>query len=470
MTSRPYYFRSLDFEQLVTDYPLGPDYGGHSGQPSSGALRALQDSRLRQRVEEAWRNPFHSRRLAAAGLGPSDVQSVDDLYKLPIFDAVDLKESLQERPPFGLHQAEFEEQRGKRPFKMGTSGGTTGKPRPTLFDPLAWEVQAIQAARALWFQGARPGDVVQIPRTNSLANAGWQFYAACHHWLGAMPLTTGSGVVTPSESQLDYALTYGTNGWSARGEYLARLVKVAEGIGFDLHQLPTRYLSATMGTDTEGRLRQRLQDAWNAPVFDGYGTNEIGLIAFECSAQDGLHVQEDSALVEVVDRETREPVAAGQEGVLVVTSIHRTMPLMLRFDTSDLFRLYDAEPCPCGLTTRKLSCFLGRADEMIKLRGQNIFPRSALSVITKHPGANGEYLCVVSRTGDEVLGVTEMTVRVERASLDIDADELESSLTAELSKFWGARVGVSVEDPDVLAPLTGLGGEGKVKRLLDLRK
>lgn len=470
MTRPPYYHASLDFAELMREYPPDADYVGWSGQESEQGLTELQDRRFMALVSEGATDPFYSRLWAEQGVRSVDIRSLADYRELPVFTAEDLKNSVNAAPPYGEHQAAVPESFGRVPFKLGTSGGTTGKPRPTVFDPLSWEVQAIQAARALWYQGARPGDVVQIPRTNSLANAGWQYYHACHAWLGIMPLTTGSGVVTPSQTQLEHAATYGTNGWSARGEYLARLASVAQEVGFDLRTLPTRYLSATMGSDVEGNLRRRLEEAWGAPVYDNYGTNEIGLIAFECVAQDGLHVQEDSAFVEVLSAETLEPVGYGEEGVLVVTSLHRHLPRIIRFNTNDLFSLRPAEPCECGLVTKKLSHFLGRADEMIKLRGQNIYPRSAQQVISQHSGANGEYVCIVYRDGDPILGTTEMTVRAERTSVDIDPVLLREELERSLRSFWGARVQVEVVDPNVLAPQTGLGGEGKVRRLIDERK
>ena len=232
----PTYWQSIDWPKLVADYPPPPDYFS-GGSPTTVDVRVTQERRVLARIQEAWEVPFYRRRWTDAGLSPGDITSIDDIQKIPPFSAADLKASIEERPPYGLHHPFGAEKFGSMPIKIATSGGTTGRPRATLFDPVAFEVQAIQGARALWAAGARPGDVVQIPRTLSLANAGWLYYAACHHWLGCVPLTTGSGAVTSSEEQLEAARTFGTVGWTARAEYLGRLVTVAKEIGFDLHQL-----------------------------------------------------------------------------------------------------------------------------------------------------------------------------------------------------------------------------------------
>src|SRR5262245_57986821 len=128
-------------------------------------------------------------------------------------------------------------------------------PRATLFDPVAWEVQGIQVARGFYSQGARPGDIVQITYTNGLANAAWSAFTGLFHWLGCIPVTAGSGVVTTSEKQLEYAKAFGVTGWFARGEYLARLAEVAAAEKFDLHQLETRYIHSYLGPDIEGHMR-----------------------------------------------------------------------------------------------------------------------------------------------------------------------------------------------------------------------
>ena len=364
------------------------------------------------------------------------------------------------------HRGDF----GRLPIKIQTSGGTTGLPRITLFDSIALEVQGIQTARSFYAQGMRPGDVVQITYTNSLANSAWCAVNGALHWLNAVPMTTGAGQVTSSERQLEYAKAWGTTNWFSRGEYLARLAEVARETKFDLHALRTKALHSFLGPDVEGHLRRQLEEAWGAPVYDNYGTHEIGLVAFECAAKDRKHVHEDTVYIEFSDVDSDAPIMFGERGNLIATSLHRSIPPIIRFNMRDCMIGYEREVCSCGLITRKLSTFLGRSDEMVKLRGTNVYPLACQNAVTKDPRTSGEYICVVRHVGEGLARREEMTVRVERRSAEIDAAALADDLRRALHKDLGVRVDVEIVDPTALAPLTGLGVQNKVKRLLDLRE
>jgi phenylacetate-CoA ligase len=468
--SIPYYWQSLDWPRLMRDYEPPPHFHSGTGRLSADALRALQEERFRARLAEAWHTPFYRERWRAAGLAPGDVKGLDDITKLPLFTSDDLKDAIAAAPPFGSHHPIARDGFGRFPLKIQTSGGTTGLPRVTLFDAVAWEVQGIQTARAFWAQGGRPGDIVQIPYTNSLANAAWCATTGALHWLGAVPMNTGSGQVTPSERQLEYAKAWGTNFWFARGEYLARLAEVARETKFDLHALRTKFLHSYLGSDSEGHLRAKLEEAWGAPVYDNYGTHEIGLIAFECEMKDRKHISEDTVFLELVDPDDGTPTAQGARGNLVATSLHRSMPPIIRFNLRDLFTVDPREECACGLATRRLSAFHGRSDEMVKLRGTNVYPMACQNAVLRDPRGNGEFLCVVRHDGDGLARREAMTVRVERRTHDIDADAFAIDMRAALLRDLGVRVEVEIVDPGSLATHTRLGGEGKIRRLLDQRK
>ncbi|MFN8722857.1 MAG: phenylacetate--CoA ligase family protein [Rhodospirillales bacterium] len=466
----PYYCKSVDWDALIADYPPPPHFEAWSARCSDDELRALQDRRFMARVADAWAVPFYRRRWTAAGLEPGDIRSIDDSGRIPTFNSDDLKAAIAEHPPFGSHHPFGPEGFGRQPLKIQTSGGTTGLPRVTLFDAVAMEVQGIQTARALYAQGTRPGDVVQITYTNSLANSAWCALSGIQNWLGAVPMTTGAGQVTPSERQLEYAAAWGTTAWFSRGEYLARLAQVAQETGLDLRTLRTRQIHSFLGPDTEGHLRARLEAAWGAPIFDNYGTHEIGLVAFECRAKDRMHVNEDTVFIEFADEHDGTPAGRGVRANLVATSLHRSVPPIVRFNMRDLMIGYDRAPCACGLCTTKLSTFLGRSDEMVKLRGTNVYPLACQPSITRDARATGEFLCVVWFVGEGLDRREDLVVRAERRSTDIDADTLRADLAAALHKDLGVRVGVEIVDPGTLAPLTGLGSANKVKRLLDLRR
>jgi phenylacetate-CoA ligase len=467
--SIPYYCKALDWDQLIADYPPPPHYGEKCGRFTSGELLALQERRFLARVADAWQVPFYRKHWSKAGLEPGDVTRLEHITRIPKFTSDDLREAIVEGPPFGTHHPFGREGFGRTPLKLQTSSGTTGMPRATLFDPLAWEVQGIQGARAFYAQGGRPGDVVQITYTNSLANAAWNAFTSAFNWLGCVPVTCGSGAVTPSERQLEFARSWGVDWWFTRGEYLARLAEVASATGFDLHQLGTRFLHSYLGPDTEGVLRKRLEEAWNAPVYDNYGTHEIGLIAFECREKNGKHVSEDTVYMETVDVETGEPLPLGTRGSFVATSLHRSVPPFIRYDLRDVLIVNERDQCGCGLATRKISTFLGRADEMVKLRGTNVFPLACQNAISKEARATGDYICVAFHVGEGLARREEMVVRVERRSPEIDADAMATDLRRSLHKDLGVRVEVEIVEADSLAEHTRMGREGKVRRLLDLR-
>lgn len=452
---------------MIADYPPPPHFGETTGLYTEERLRELQEERLRARVAEAWDTSFYAARWGKAGLSPGDIKGLDDLDLIPPITSDDLRAAIDEAPPFGSHHPIGSDDLGRMPIKIATSGGTTGPPRITLFDPIAWEVQGIQYARAMYAQGGRPGDVVQIPFTAALANLGWAAFTGVFHWLGGVPLTTGSGLVTSTERQLDYARGLGTTGWVAAGDYMGRLAQHAADNGIELrHDVRTRWIHTYLGADTEGRLRKALEDAWGAPVYDNYGTHEIGLIGFECEARDRLHLNEDTVIVQVVDVDHGRLLSYGQQGDLVATSLHRTVPPFIRYNLRDTLVSYPREQCACGLRTAKLSGFLGRSDQMIKLRGQNLYPEAVGDILAPSDLVTGEYLCVLSRRGASLAARTELTVRVERRDQTVDAHALRRDLGAEIRSRFGVRVEVEIVAPGSLAPLTGATGDGKTKRVV----
>ena len=469
-TEVAYYHASVDWGDLMRRHPPPPRYEQTVGRMSDEELRAHQNALFLSVVETAWSTPFFSRRWRDAGLEAGDVRSLDDLDKFPTYNSDDLRDALGERPPFGSHQPVTLEELGRLPFKLQTSGGTTGLPRVSLFDPIAWEVQAIQGARGMWMQGARPGDIAQIPMTCSLADAPWLQYKMCHDWLAVMPVTTGSGVVTPTERQLELARAFRTNIWVMTVEYAGRLIEVAGEIGFDLAELKTKLIHGYLGNDPSETRRRTVEEAFGAPIYDAYGSHEIGEIACECPHQNGLHVYEDTVVLEVADVETGSSLGFGERGTLIATSLHRHYAPIIRYDMRDLLELYPRVQCDCGLVTQKLSHFQGRADEMVKVRGQNVFPRAVEAVVTQEPRSSGEYICVATERGDGPIRTTEMTVRVERQDRSVDAQALRADLLETLKRVLGVRVDVEVVEHGDLAPVTGLDQkEGKVRRLLDLR-
>lgn len=466
----PYYYRSVDFDRLVREYPPSQDYAETVFLYDRRQIAEVQNRRFVSIVESAWRNPFYRKRWEAHGLRPQDIRSMDDLGQLPMVAVEDFKDSIKAHPPFGEHPGLSRADGAHVPIKVQSSGGTTGMPRPTLFTPWEWEIQGIQGSRALWIQGARPGDMMQIPATLYTANLGWFYYLSCLHWSGIMPVTTGSGNVTPTRRQLEIAFDWGVNLWAAFPEYLLHMASVAEQEKLDLRALHTRLITAFLGPDLDGSLRKMLEGAWHCPVFDNYGTHEVGLPAFECQEREGLHLMEDMFIVEVADVDTDQLVPDGQKGNLVMTSLYRHHPPLIRYNLRDYVRIVSdgTTRCGCGSATRKMDHFLGRSDDMVKIRGTNVFPMACVRAVTSDDRTTGEWLCVVERKTAGLDVRDDMTVRVETKGEVGDREALIHVLEDRLKSDLGIRVTVELVAAGSLAEYT-YGREGKARRLLDRR-
>ena len=297
-TSLPIYHRSIDWDALYKRYPVPDVFANTRWKWSSDEIRAFQNEQFLELMKTGWQNEFYKRRWKAAGLEPGDIRSIDDITKLPTFDSSDIKKDQEENPPFGLINGDVTQKMQTTPMKLQTSGGTTGKPRPTLYAPQEWELNGLTHARVLYLCGVRPGDRVQIPHTCSLGNAGWCCYKACHDYLGALPLTTGTGAVTSSRRQIEIAQEWGTNVWYVRPEYATQLAKVArDELNFDVRDLKTKFLGCGLGPDVDNAFRNQLEELWGCDVFDMYGTHEMGMGAFECRYKSGMHFHEDFDLL-----------------------------------------------------------------------------------------------------------------------------------------------------------------------------
>ena len=470
----PIYRQAFDWDKYCRDYPMPDVFEQTVYRYPPEKIRALQNERFLQVVHAGWSNPFYAKRWRDKGLVPGDIRSIDDIAKLPSFNSDDIKQSIESYPPYGAFHGVDESTFASVPLKLQTSGGTTGMPRGTLADPLAWETQALTSARAIYVQGGRPGDVMQIPMTCSLANAPWQTYKACHDFLGIMALTTGSGIVTASRQQLEIAFRYGTNLWTSFPEYLTRLAEVCrEELKRDVIDLKTKFIRTYLGPDLEGTLRRELADTWGCPIYDTYGTHEMGTAGFDCREQSGMHVMEDTLYLEIVDVETGEPVAPGERGNMVVTVFFRNIPPIIRYNLRDLCRFLPdslTKPCACGSHFRRMDHFLGRSDAMVKLRGVNVYPMACLPAIKSDERTTGEWVCVVSRTDGAAAARDEMEVRIEVKRDAASRDGLKASMEKRLREDLGVSVAVTLVDQGSLAELANTGGrEGKAKRLVDRR-
>jgi phenylacetate-CoA ligase len=463
-TAIPRYYESLDFPALWNEFPTAPDYFESTYLLSSAEIAALQEQRLLQQVARGWQIPFYQRHWGAAGLKPGDIRGLADLKEIPPFSVHDLRESIERNPPWGDFLGIDPEHDAPVPLVLQTSGGTTGLPRAMLYTPRDREVMNIVTGRRLFMQGVRPYDLVQGALSTGLTNGGFLAREGIWKYTGAVPVMTGSGAQTPTRRQVEILKAWKVNYLVGFSAYLRNIGIVArDDMGIDPRSLGLRGLIAHLGMED----REALEDLWGCGVYDTYGTNEFGSIAADCSHRTGMHVFEDVMHVEIVDPDTGAPRASGEKGVMYVTSLFKHAAPMIRFNSNDISSWVDGAPCACGSHHRRLSKLFGRADNMVKLRGTNIFPEAVGALVAEHAAANGEYICVLER--DAATGRDDMRVRFELKDASHPAGGVEQDLVVRIKEALGVKLVLQAAAPGELSPLTGLSSTSKIKRLIDAR-
>jgi phenylacetate-CoA ligase len=463
--SVPLYYRSLDFEALWQDYVPAPDYFESTYRCSRDELQALQARRFLQQVKRAWEIPFYQRHWAKAGIRHGDIRSLDDLRHLPTFSVHDMRDSILRNPPWGDLIGIDPERDDPLPLLFQTSGGTTGLPRAMMYAPQDREVMNINTGRRMYMQGVRPFDLVQVALATGLPNAGFLMRESLWKYTGAVPIISGTGSQTPTRRQIELMKGWGVHFFAALAPYLRHVAIVArDELKFDVRELKLKGLLSWLGTDD----RKPIEELWGADVFDNYGTNELGTVCCDCSFKSGMHVFEDSFITEIGDPESALPDGTqGKKGALIVTALFKHAAPMIRFNTNDVLSFVPGD-CPCGSTHRRLSKVFGRADNMVKVRGVNVFPEAVGACIGEFRESNGEYVCVVEAHSPS--GQVEMTVMVETTDNSVAKSELAAALSTRLREALGVAFRVEVVDSGELSRLTGIDEVMKVRRLVDRRK
>jgi phenylacetate-CoA ligase len=460
----PWYSRSLDFEQLAREYPPPPDYFRTTYRMPREQLRALQERRFLQTVQRGWEIPFFQRHWGRAGLQPGDVRSLDDLHKIPPYTVHDIRDSIERNPPFGDFMGLAPEDGQRMPLVLQTSGGTTGLPRPMLYAPQDRETMAILGGRRFALHGIRPGDLVLVTYALGLSNGGMAPREALWRYSGAIPVMAGSGATTPTRRQIELIKAWKINVILGFPAYLRHMALVArDELGIDVRGLGIRLIGTHIGMED----RAGIEALWDAPCFDMYGTHESGMMGAECRHQTGMHVQEDAFILEIADPDTGRLLPDGEKGTIYITTLYKWGAPQIRFNVNDI-SAYATGDCACGSTMRRLQRIFGRNDNMVKLRGVNVFPEAVGAAVAEDARSNGEYFCIVDRVGEA--GTDEMAVLVEARSADADRKGLKADLERRLKEVLGVRVAVEVHDKGGLDRYTGTSQTSKVKRLLDRRK
>lgn len=434
---------------------------------SHDELRAIQDAKLRACVAYVYECiPFYRRRFDAIGLSPPDVRSVDDLTLMPLTTKHDMSADLAEHPPWGTYTAVDDAAWVNHGWQTFATSGTTAAPRMfryTAFDRDLWQWVN---ARAMWAMGFRPGhDVAMLAFGYGPHVWLWGVHYALN--LMGIPIVTAGGLDSATRARTIDAARPSI--LACTPSYALHLSNVMAGMGIDPAGSSVRYLfcAGEPGLSVPAT-RARLERVWNAELHEFYGCTEAAPTAgaFTCAEiaavknrPVSMHLLDDTHIWEVVDPDTGDPVEDGQPGVSVVTNLVSEASPQLRFLVGDYTTL-TRRPCACGRThTRAAGGFLGRADDMLNVRGVTLFPTSVEDAVRSVAGVGDEFAIEVTR--EDELDV--LTVRVEALS-GVDAPALASAVRREVRARCELRPVVDVLSHGTLPPT-----ERKARRVSDLR-
>ena len=416
-------------------------------------IEALQSERLRATVRHCMDSPFYKKRFAECGLTPDDIRTPADLYKLPFTTKQDLRDTY----PFGIASVPLEQC-----VRLHSSSGTTGNPTVTLHTARDLDQWAEAVARCLWMVGCRPDDVFQNTSGYGMFTGGLGFqYGAEKLGMLTVPAAAGNTL-----RQLKFFTDFGTTVVHAIPSYAGRLYEVMCQQGIDPRR-DTKLRTLVIGAEPHSEdTRRRIEEMLGVKAYNSFGMSEMcgPGVAFECPEQNGMHIWEDYYIVEIVDPDTLEPVPDGEVGELVLTTINREAMPLLRYRTRDLTRILPGS-CPCGREHKRLDRMKGRSDDMIILKGVNIFPIQIETVLMKYPELASDYLITLETRDDNDM----MTVEVEFKNEYLDDYARLQTLEKEITRRLRDEILIT---PRVrLVPKGTLPvSEGKAVRVKDLRK
>lgn len=438
-------------------YPVPPESQNIEKAPRE-LLEEMQNAGLRSLIRRTWEHvPFYRERWKRKGLKPEEITGLKDLSKLPIISKRDLEEDLHLYPPFGSYQGDFPA------VRLQASSGSSGEPRPFFQTKRDWKIIGNFWARRLHAQGVKPGDVLQVVFTYSLFIAGFTATEGAMK-LGAMAVPAGSGAVTPSERQVKIARQWGTTVLVGTPSYTLHLADVAEKMG--LHTRGDFRMRITIHTaePLTDAARRAIEERWGVEAYDNFGSVETGAPAFECREKNGYHINEDGYIFEILDPERYQPVAPGQEGLLVVTSLFKEAAPVIRYNLEDVGSFLEG-PCPCGRTLTRLGKIRGRVGEMVKIRGVAFYPTAVESVLERIPELTREYLLILDREGVK----DKVTLEVECCVDEANASHLKGRLERTLKQATGLSIEAHLLKLGELARSLKVEERIKAKRVWDRR-
>ena len=415
-------------------------------------LEALQIKRLKESIRIALHSPFYKARFGEKGITPDSIRSLEDLQKLPFTT----KNDLRTHYPFGLVATPMSEV-----VRLHSSSGTTGNPTVICHSQQDLNRWANRVARCLYMVGVRREDVFQNTSGYGMFTGGLGFqYGA--ELLGALTVPAAAGNTV---RQIKFIRDFGTTSMHAVPSYAFRLYEVMREMGIDPRRdtkLKTLVIGAEPHTDAQ---RKKIEESFGAKAYNSFGMSEMSGpgVAFECPEQNGLHLWEDSYIMEIINPDTLEPVPDGEVGELVLTTLDRDAMPLIRYRTRDLTRIIPGE-CPCGRTHRRIDRLKGRSDDMFIVKGVNIFPMQIEKILMQFKELGANYLITV----DTINNNDEVMVEVELSDLFTDDYSQLQGLTREITR--------QLKDEILLTPKIKLvdrgtlpQSDGKAIRVKDLR-
>ena len=417
-------------------------------------MRKLQSIRLRRVVEHVYHNsPFYRKKMQEMGIVPDDIQSIDDIIKLPFT----VKQDLRDNYPFGLMAVPMSEI-----VRLHASSGTTGKPIVVGYTRKDLSIWSEVVARCLTAYGLTKNDSVQVSYGYGLFTGGLGAHGGVENIGGTViPMSSGN-----TQKQIQLMHDFGAKGLACTPSYALYLAETIHESGIPLEEFQLRVGAFGAEPWTEN-MRKELEEKLNIKAYDIYGLTEIcgPGVGGECECQNGTHLWEDHFFPEIVDPVTLQPVEPGQQGELVFTTLTKEGMPMIRYRTRDLTHLI-YEKCACGRTAVRMGRILGRSDDMMIIRGVNVFPTQIESVILEMAEFEPHYLLIVGRENNTDTMELQVEVRPEFYSDEINKMlALKKKLGGRLQSVLGLGVNVKLVEPRSIERSVG-----KAKRVNENKK
>jgi phenylacetate-CoA ligase len=417
-------------------------------------LRRHQLGRLKKALRQAGKSPFYSQVFKKHRMAPEKIKTVEDIGKIPFTT----KEDLRKEFPFGFLTVTRE-----KVVRVHSSSGTTGRATAVFHTRKDLEGWANLVARCMYMAGVRRGDVFQNMVGYGLFTGGLGFQYGAER-LGVLTIPSGSG---NSKRQITLMRDFETTVIHIIPSYALHLWKVFEEMGLDPKK-DTRLRIALVGAEPHSEAtRQRIEQMYGIEVFNSYGLSEMNGpgVALECPQKRGMHFWEDDFLVEVIDPRTEKILPDGEEGELVFTTLNREAMPLIRYRSKDLAMILP-DPCPCGRTHRRITRIKGRSDDMVILKGVNIFPLQIDTILMNISEVGTNYLVILERENFEDRMIVRVEVRPEFFKGDLwQLERLRREITESLKSELLVTPKVELVEPDTLPK-----SEGKAVRVVDRRE